>query len=103
MILITSSVIAAYQQKTFELFNQNIVYETQITTLKSQLDNLTKELENNKSNRRIGGDLLMDSSDLFIKVVSLETQLELSNSRIRELEKELKEIKGILKTSGIVR
>ena len=36
----------------------------------------------------------MDSSDLFIKVVSLETQLELSNSRIRELEKELKEIKG---------
>ena len=35
-------VIAAYQQK-FELFNQNIVYETQITTLKSQLDNLTKE------------------------------------------------------------
>jgi len=35
----------------------------------------------------------MDSSDLFIKVVSLETQLELSNSRIRELEKELKEIK----------
>ena len=36
----------------------------------------------------------MDSSDLFIRVVSLETQLELSNSRIRELEKELKEIKA---------
>jgi len=36
----------------------------------------------------------MDSSDLFVKVVSLETQLELSNSRIRELEKELKEIKA---------
>jgi len=36
----------------------------------------------------------MDSSDLFIKVVSLETQLELANSRIRELEKELKEIKA---------
>ena len=35
----------------------------------------------------------MDSSDLFIRVVSLETQLELANSRIRELEKELKEIK----------
>ena len=35
----------------------------------------------------------MDSSDLFIKVVSLETQLELANSKIRELEKELKEIK----------
>ena len=35
----------------------------------------------------------MDSSDLFIRVVSLETQLELANSKIRELEKELKEIK----------
>lgn len=35
----------------------------------------------------------MDSSDLFVKVVSLETELELANSRIRELEKELKEIK----------
>ena len=39
----------------------------------------------------------MDSSDLFIKVVSLETQLELANLRIRELEKELKEIIGFLK------
>lgn len=37
----------------------------------------------------------MDSSDLFVKVVSLETQLELANSRIRELEKELKEIKAL--------
>ena len=36
----------------------------------------------------------MDSSDLFVKVVSLETQLELSNSKIRELGKELKEIKA---------
>jgi len=36
----------------------------------------------------------MDSFDLFVKVVSLETQLELANSRIRELEKELKEIKA---------
>ena len=36
----------------------------------------------------------MDSSDLFVKVVSLETQLELANLRIRELEKELKEIKA---------
>ena len=39
-------VIAAYQQKGyFELFNQNIVYETQITTLKNQL-RPAKELEN---------------------------------------------------------
>ena len=43
------AVISTYQQKAFELFNQNIVYETQITTLKSQIDNLTKELETYKS------------------------------------------------------
>ena len=42
------AVISTYQQKAFELFNQNIVYETQITTLKSQIDNLTKELETYK-------------------------------------------------------
>lgn len=36
----------------------------------------------------------MDSFDLFVKVVSLETELELANSRIRELEKKLKEIKA---------
>ena len=43
------AVIAAYQQKAFELFNQNIVYETQITTLKKQIEDLQKQLENNKS------------------------------------------------------
>ena len=43
------AVIAAYQQKAFELFNQNIVYETQISTLKSQVDDLVKELESYKS------------------------------------------------------
>lgn len=43
------AVIATYQQKAFELFNQNIVYETQISTLKSQVDNLVKELESYKS------------------------------------------------------
>jgi prefoldin subunit 5 len=39
------AVIATYQQKAFELFNQNIVYETQISTLKAQIDALKKELE----------------------------------------------------------
>tara|TARA_Y100000004_G_scaffold171237_1_gene207036 strand:+ start:235 stop:414 length:180 start_codon:yes stop_codon:yes gene_type:complete len=43
------AVIAAYQQKAFELFNQNIVYETQISTLKSRVDDLVKELESYKS------------------------------------------------------
>jgi|TARA_Y100000004_G_scaffold171237_1_gene207037 hypothetical protein len=36
----------------------------------------------------------MDSSDFFVKVVFLETQLELANSKIRDLEKELKELKA---------
>ena len=39
------AVISTYQQKAFELFNQNIVYETQISTLKAQVDALKKELE----------------------------------------------------------
>ena len=39
------AVIATYQQKAFELFNQNVVYETQISTLKAQVDALKKELE----------------------------------------------------------
>ena len=41
-------ILAKYQQKAFELFNQNIVFETQIeqlnktiTDLKNQIDNLS--------------------------------------------------------------
>ncbi|WP_345906687.1 hypothetical protein [Hyphomonas sp. TMED31] len=36
----------------------------------------------------------MDSTDLFVKVVSLESQLELANAKIRDLEKELKKLKA---------
>jgi hypothetical protein len=38
------AIIATYQQKSFELFNQNIVLETQVNTQKQKIDTLTKEL-----------------------------------------------------------
>ena len=40
------SVLAKYQQKAFELFNSNIVFETQIEQLKKTIENL--QLENEK-------------------------------------------------------
>jgi len=40
------SIIAAYQQKAFELFNQNIVLETQVKSLTSKVEELN--LENSK-------------------------------------------------------
>jgi len=39
------SVLTKYQQKTFELFNKNIVLETQVETLSSTIDSLTLEIE----------------------------------------------------------
>ena len=42
-------VIASYQQKAFELFNQNIVYETQINTLKKNIIELKSEIQVLKS------------------------------------------------------
>jgi len=42
-------VIASYQQKAFELFNQNIVYETQINTLKRNIIELQSEIQVLKS------------------------------------------------------
>lgn len=38
-------VLAAYQQKTFELFNKNIVNEVQINTLSKKVEDLIKENE----------------------------------------------------------
>jgi len=40
------SVISTYQQKAFELFNANIVLESQIQSQKNVIDALKKELEN---------------------------------------------------------
>ena len=39
------AIISTYQQKSFELFNQNIVLETQLNTYKQKVDLLTKEIE----------------------------------------------------------
>ena len=39
------AVLAKYQQKAFELFNQNIVLETQIEQLNATVASLTNELQ----------------------------------------------------------
>jgi len=38
-------VIASYQQKAFELFNQNIVLETQVNSLTKTINSLTSQIE----------------------------------------------------------
>lgn len=45
------SVIATYQQKTFELFNQNIVLEAQVNQLNKKVDTLTSELAKLKTKK----------------------------------------------------
>ena len=39
------AVLAKYQQKTFELFNQNIVLETQVEQANKTISTLSAELE----------------------------------------------------------
>lgn len=39
------AIISTYQQKSFELFNQNIVFETQINTLKKTIELLNEEID----------------------------------------------------------
>jgi hypothetical protein len=48
------AIISTYQQKSFELFNQNIVLETQVNSHKQKVDLLTKELDklNNSKARK---------------------------------------------------
>lgn len=46
-------VLAKYQQKTFELFNKNIVLETQVENLSSLVDGLNKEIEKLKKPKRV--------------------------------------------------
>ena len=41
------SIIANYQQKAFELFNSNVMLETQITQLKKQINELQKRVHDN--------------------------------------------------------
>ena len=39
-----TAVIASYQQKAFELFNQNIVLETQVNSLTKTINSLTSQI-----------------------------------------------------------
>jgi uncharacterized small protein (DUF1192 family) len=45
------AVLSKYQQKAFELFNQNIVLETQIESLQKEVQILTQEIEKLKPKR----------------------------------------------------
>ena len=40
-----TAVIASYQQKAFELFNKNIVLETQVNSLTKTINSLTSQIE----------------------------------------------------------
>ncbi len=46
------AVLSKYQQKSFELFNQNIVLETQIEKLNTTLTALNMELEKLKKSKK---------------------------------------------------
>lgn len=46
------AVLAKYQQKAFDLFNRNIVLETQVETLTATVNNLSVELEKLKKPKR---------------------------------------------------
>ena len=45
-------VLSKYQQKTFELFNQNIVLETQVEKLNATVQSLSIELDKVKKTKR---------------------------------------------------
>lgn len=45
-------VLAKYQQKAFELFNQNIVLETQVEKLNATVSSLSAELEKLRKPKR---------------------------------------------------
>jgi prefoldin subunit 5 len=45
-------VLSKYQQKAFELFNSNIVLETQVSTLQKQINTLTVEIEKLRKSKR---------------------------------------------------
>ena len=45
-------VLAKYQQKAFDLFNRNIVLESQVETLTATVNTLSVELEKMKKSKR---------------------------------------------------
>ena len=46
------AVLAKYQQKSFELYNQNIVLETQVEKLSANIKSLNSELEKLRKQKR---------------------------------------------------
>lgn len=46
------AILAKYQQKAFDLFNRNIVLETQVETLTATVNTLSVELEKLKKPKR---------------------------------------------------
>jgi len=46
------SVLAKYQQKAFELYNQNIVLETQVEKLNAIVNSLNQEIERLKRTKK---------------------------------------------------
>lgn len=46
------AVLAKYQQKTFELFNKNIILETQVENLYNLINELNEEIENLKNPKK---------------------------------------------------
>ena len=47
------AILAKYQQKTFELFNTNIVLETQIEQANKTIESLSVELEKLKKSKKV--------------------------------------------------
>ena len=47
------AVLAKYQQKTFELYNSNIILETQVEQLNKKINLLDIEIEKLKKTKRI--------------------------------------------------
>ena len=47
------SVLAKYQQRAFELFNSNIVLETQVEQANKTIESLSVELEKLKKSKRV--------------------------------------------------
>ena len=56
------SMLATYQQRSFELFNANVMLEAQITQLKKQIEDLQKVIHDNKNN---GNPIPENGSDDF--------------------------------------
>ena len=47
------AILAKYQQKTFELFNTNIVLETQVEQANKTIESLSVELEKLKKSKKV--------------------------------------------------